>query len=197
MKRFSFLIISMMVFSIVLVGYAFSQEKADTTRASPHQHKYVGVKGCGVWCHDMPNMGNQIGKWKNSKHSQAYNTLGTEQAKKIAHKKRIEDPQKSEKCLVCHVTAYEAPESLKTTDYSVTEGVTCEACHGAGEHYRYLSWMYNREYAMSEGLLYPTKKDCQKCHNHKSPTYRGFDYKKALKEIAHPIVRTKMKRRGR
>ena len=37
------------------------------------------------------------------------------------------------------------------------------------------------------GLVEPDEKTCKKCHNEESPSYKPFDYKKRVKEIAHPV----------
>jgi hypothetical protein len=41
--------------------------------------------------------------------------------------------------------------------------------------------------AASVGLVMPTEETCVKCHNEKSPSFKGFDFATASKKIAHPI----------
>jgi hypothetical protein len=64
-------------------------------------------------------------------HAKAYEVLTNPDSKRIAQNLRIEKPEASKRCLVCH--AVEADQSRQGSLYDVTEGVTCEACHGAAE----------------------------------------------------------------
>jgi hypothetical protein len=65
------------------------------------------------------------------RHSRAYRTLTTDASKRIAAFMAV-DATTSEKCLVCHApTASAAPDSR----YKVSEGVTCEHCHGPAQQW--------------------------------------------------------------
>ncbi len=120
-----------------------------------------------------------------SKHAKAYETLATDSSKAIATGMKIKDAQKSEKCLVCHVTGYGVADSLLGAKYSAEEGVTCEACHGPGEKYKPMKIMKDKELALKNGLIEPTEEVCVTCHNKKSPTYKEFKYAEAAKVIDH------------
>ena len=148
-------------------------------------HKFVGVDKCKT-CHKLAKYGDQNAIWEKSKHANAYATLASEESKKIAKEMGIDDPQKSEKCLTCHVTAYGVADEMKEASFKMEEGVGCEACHGAGADYKKMSIMKNREKAVAAGLLIPDEKTCLNCHNEKSPTYKPFKYEERYKEIAHP-----------
>lgn len=150
------------------------------------KHKYVGAKRCKL-CHSSKAKGDQYSHWKDSKHSQAYITLGTEKAKELAKKVGLtEDPQKSEKCLRCHVAAYGVDQELLATTYKQEEGVSCEACHGPGGDYWKPVIMKDRQKALDAGLIIPDEKLCIKCHNKESPSFTGFDFKTYFPKIAHP-----------
>jgi Zn finger protein HypA/HybF involved in hydrogenase expression len=149
-------------------------------------HKYVGVKKCQT-CHKLAKYGDQTGIWQKSAHAKAYETLAGEEALAVGKKLGIENPQKSDKCLTCHVTAFMVPDSLKEATLTMEEGISCEACHGPGSDYKSMSIMKDRAKAIAAGLLIPDEKTCLTCHNDKSPTYKPFDYAKRVKEIAHPI----------
>jgi len=176
------------VAAVVLVaGFLFAISYAQEKKA---EFKYVGVKKCKT-CHKSKKRGDQFGKWKESKHSKAYEVLASDEAKKIAKGKGIEDPQKSEECLVCHVTAYGVPSEKKMETLTLEEGVSCEACHGPGSVYKSFKTM-KKLYAgeiepQSVGLVVPDKNVCVKCHNEKSPTYKEFDFEKYYSQIAHPV----------
>ena len=148
--------------------------------------KYVGARACALACHKSVKQGNQLGLWEGSKHAKAYETLGTPEAKAVAKKKGIDDPQKSEKCLKCHVTAPGVSAELAGLKFSNAEGVGCERCHGAGSLYKKLTIMKDRKAAIAKGLKIPDEKTCLGCHNQESPFYKPFKFEEQWKKIAHP-----------
>ena len=148
--------------------------------------KYVGVKMCGM-CHRGEKRGSQLEIWKASGHAQAYQVLGTDRAKEVAAKAGVEgDPQESDQCLTCHVTAFGVDPSMLGAKFAREDGVQCEACHGPGSLYKRRKTMQDREAAVEAGLVIPDEKTCTGCHNEKSPTFKGFDFKAYFDKIAHP-----------
>jgi hypothetical protein len=150
------------------------------------EHMYVGVDGCKM-CHKKAEKGDQFGAWQKSKHSQAYATLATDQAKEVAAAKGISNPQESPECLKCHVTGYGLDASMYDKKYKMEDGVGCESCHGPGKDYKNIKIMKDVEQAKANGLIMPTEEVCLKCHNEESPTYKPFNYEERNKEIAHPM----------
>ncbi len=143
-------------------------------------NKYVGAKMCGA-CHKKPT-GDQFGIWQKSKHAEAFKTLQSKAADEIAKKKGLK------------VAAAEAPECLEchTVNAALKEdGVGCEACHGAGSAYKSMSVMKDKAKAIAAGLTEfkdaaAIEKACKKCHNEKSPSFKGFDFKTMWPKIQHP-----------
>ncbi len=166
-----FVIMALVIFSVAAFGA---------------NHKYVGADKCKM-CHKTAKQGNQFGIWQASAHAKAYATLAGDTAKAVAAKMEITDPQKSDKCLVCHVTAFGVADSLKDSTLTMAEGISCEACHGPGSDYKKISIMKDRAKAIEAGLIIPDEKTCVKCHNETSPTFKPFVYKERLAQIAHPI----------
>jgi len=152
--------------------------------------QYIGGAKCKM-CHRAGSRGNQWEKWLNGPHIKAYETLASDQSKKIANAMGIDDPLKAEKCLKCHVTAFHAPAAKKAETYTMEEGVGCEACHGPGSLYKSLSVMKGlhdgTKNAADYEFLHGDEETCLSCHNEESPTYRPFNYEEKLKIIAHPI----------
>ena len=101
------------------------------------------------------------------------------------------DPQQAAECLVCHVTAYNAPAAQKEATLTMEEGVSCEACHGAGSEYKSMKVMKDITAGKAKradfGLIAPDEAVCKTCHNPKSPTYKEFKFEEAVKKIAHPL----------
>ncbi len=157
--------------------------KPDTTKKDTTKivHKYIGTVKCKM-CHNSAKKGKIYDKWATTKHAAAYKTLASDESKALAKKMGIKDPLKGEKCLKCHVTGYGQPTGGK---YSIEEGVTCEACHGPGEHYWSMKVMKDKKLAMENGLVEPTEKLCVTCHNKESPTYKAFKYEEAYKAVEH------------
>jgi len=148
---------------------------------------YIGADKCAKMCHKSSTKGEQYGIWQKSKHAQAFATLATPEAAEAAKKAGVTgDPQKAEACVKCHVTGYEAAATLKDSTYSTKDGVSCEACHGAGSAYAKLSIMKDKKAAIAAGLIEPTEAVCVKCHNKESPFFKSFVYADMAKKIAHP-----------
>ncbi len=163
---------------IIMIAVAIPEE-AET-------FKYVGVDKCQM-CHKTKKSGNQYELWLNGPHAKAYEVLASEKSKEIAKGLGIEDPQKSDQCLSCHVTAHGVKAELKEETLTLEEGVSCEQCHGPGSVYKKMTIMKDREKAMASGMIIPTEETCLQCHNEKSPTFKPFKYEERVKAIAHPI----------
>jgi predicted secreted protein len=154
--------------------------------AGAYAQKFVGNDKCKA-CHQSKEMGEQITRWKASKHAKAFDNLATPEAKKVASAKGVADAQKDEKCMRCHDTAFGSDKAAPSLKHNV--GVQCESCHGPGEVH------VKARQAADEGAKVPdaeinkkpTEKVCVSCHNKDSPTFKSFDFGEALKAIAHPV----------
>ncbi|MBW2053938.1 MAG: hypothetical protein JRG97_15515, partial [Deltaproteobacteria bacterium] len=126
--------------------------------------KYVGLQKCQS-CHKK-----QYQIWKTRGHSKAFSALSAKEKK---------DPA----CLICHTTGYGKP----AVKQAKLNNVQCEVCHGPGSLYKNKKIMSKESYkkdpkaaqakAMEAGLILPDEKVCVSCHNEKSPTFKGFDFK--------------------
>ena len=150
-------------------------------------HRYVGDETCEV-CHSSIRIGKQFQSWSLSPHARAFEDLGSPEASRIAKKMGISDPMNDLRCLSCHTTAPGAHLSEIVSTFRKKDGVQCESCHGPGEDYSHFSTMIDPVKSREAGLLAkPDEKTCRTCHNPSSPTFKGFDYKKGLTRISHPI----------
>jgi len=121
---------------------------------------------------------NENKVWMESKHAKAFESLKPED-------------QKKPECLSCHTTGAGKPAA----EGADLKGVQCEACHGAGSLYKAVDVMNKAKYAadraaahkkaMDLGLVVPDEKTCTGCHNSKSPTFKGFDFKTSVEKIKH------------
>ncbi len=169
---------------------------------------YVGVKSCAL-CHRHKDQGDQFAVWQKSKHAHAYEVLGTDKAKAAAKKLGVTgDPQKQDACLICHTTGHGLAKSRFSPMFHATDGVQCEACHGPGQRYRMKTTMKKiweemggdsskpSATAKRVGLIMPTAKDCETCHQktrtvdgktYTNPFYKPFNFDEMRKKIAHPV----------
>jgi hypothetical protein len=148
-------------------------------------HAFIGSDKCKM-CHHSSKKGAQYTKWKESDHAKAYETLASDEAKKIAAEKGLGDPQKADECLKCHITGHGAPAEMLTDKYKIEEGVGCEACHGAGGGYWKMTVMKDREASIAKGMIVPDEGTCKTCHNEESPTYKPFSWDEKYPKVAHP-----------
>ena len=155
-----------------------------TAQEKEIEHQYVGSAKCKT-CHKSEAKGAQYTKWTESKHSKAYEVLASEEAIAVGKKLGVDNPQTSDQCVVCHVTAFSAPAEAKAESFDQTEGVGCEACHGPGSDYKKMKIMKDRETSIAAGLIIPDEELCVGCHNEKSPTYKEFNFEESSKVIAH------------
>ncbi|MGD2089742.1 MAG: cytochrome c family protein [Candidatus Aminicenantes bacterium] len=162
MKRFFLIAVGLMV--VVSMVYA-----GDFT--------YVGAKKCKM-CHKGAKKGEVWEKWEKGPHAKAFETL------------KAKGEEKNPKCVECHVTGFNAG-GYKIGDANAAkfEGVGCESCHGPGSAYKKMSIMKDKKKSMENGLIEPTEEVCKKCHNEKSPTFKGFNYSEWAKKIDHTYMK--------
>ena len=116
--------------SIVVLGIFL----AGASTALSADFAYMGAKKCRV-CHKKEAKGNQYGKWLETAHAKAYESLASEKALEVAKERGIANPQIEPDCLKCHVTAFPVMDDLENQKITLEEGVSCESCHGPGKGY--------------------------------------------------------------
>ncbi|MHA2609852.1 MAG: cytochrome c family protein [bacterium JZ-2024 1] len=186
---------------LIIIGgvMLWARAMADTGEASAGEAKkeekpvpaYKGSSPCKM-CHKV-----QYESWSKSRMANALESLKPgafgEEKKKVGldpEKDYTSDPN----CLSCHTTGYKKPGGY--VDQKTTPslgGITCEACHGPSslwlkEH------MKSKDHKIVDllplGFNYPGSiKDCQNCHNEKSPFNEKVDKKYALKYDKDTLTR--------
>lgn len=141
-------------------------------------HAYVGVNKCKM-CHQRESKGMIFEKWSETGHAKAFATLAGDEAKAVYAKLgKTGDPQADAECLACH--------TVGDAQFNA-DGVGCEACHGAGGDYWKMSVMKDKNAAIAAGLTADAKAECVRCHNDKSPTFKGFNFDEMYPKIEHHI----------
>jgi len=191
------------------------EKQPDKLKGPQKDSKYISATKCES-CHNAEHKGDQWGKWKEVKHSSAYETLDSSTAERVAKEQGIEDPQKSPKCLRCHVTAFDVPKEKKTEDFKTELGVQCDSCHGPGAYHTdtQTDILVELEFSEEENpfgseeddaykplpegeiIVSPGEETCKECHNEESPTMKEeFNYEEELKEIRHLDPRKKREKK--
>jgi len=151
------------------------------------QNKYIGAQKCGM-CHRGGKIGAQYKLWQKRKHSKSYKALLSEKGIKLAKSYGLGKASEAKVCLNCHAPTALIDEKLVARGVKIENGVQCETCHGAGQHYRSMKIMKNKIKAIENGLveLAAIKALCVKCHKGDEHTGK-FDFEKAWKQVKHPV----------
>lgn len=199
--------VSTAVMSALVAGLvALSLEAGGTEQKAQAKDlgKFIGAEKCKN-CHQSTAGGNQFANWKEMKHARAFEVLASDDAKKVAKEKGIDDPQKSPMCLKCHVTAFDVPADKIAKGFNVKLGVQCESCHGPGERHlkaRFAAAGEEDAGGKRDAKAYqvipddeivkrPPLKTCLNCHSEEAPNFKSFCLKKRYTEIAHLDPRKK------
>jgi hypothetical protein len=149
-------------------------------RGSDTHPAFLGASSCSSSsCHGGGGASqNQFLVWSvKDFHSQRPTaTLTTARAKQIGDALGIKDPTTDERCTSCHAPLAGVPEELRGENFKVSEGVSCENCHGPAQ-----KWLrphtrtdYTRADRTAAGMrdlqdLYVRANTCVACHQVVSP----------------------------
>jgi hypothetical protein len=137
--------------------------------------KFLGANSCSSSsCHGGGGADqNQFLVWSlKDFHSQRpVATLATARSKQIADALNIKDATADARCTVCHAPLNRVPENLRGENFKVSEGVSCESCHGPAENWirSHTRTDYTRADRTAAGLrdlqnLYVRANVCVACH---------------------------------
>lgn len=146
--------------------------------------EYIGASKCKM-CHNKTTTGAQYKVWAAGPHAKAMESLSSEASLKYASENGIADPTTDPACIKCHSTAGTIDPDLNA-GVKMSEGVSCESCHGPGSKYKTNSIMKDQAKSLANGLILPEAKVCESCHNEENPFHKPFNYEEQVKVIAHP-----------
>lgn len=112
----------------------------------PAGPRYIGAGSCAARaCHGSPTLtpgrewNSAYAIWTASDpHSQAYAVLFTPESRRMATVLGVGDPWKADRCLACHsapVSGSRAHDAMGDAASIMSDGVSCEVCHGPAEKY--------------------------------------------------------------
>ncbi len=99
--------------------------------------KYVGPGSCSaIACHGSVSprnttkvLQNEYSTWvTEDRHARAYTVLTGSLGRQMSAILKIGPAEKAQRCLVCH--AISEPDAHKARAFDISEGVSCESCHG-------------------------------------------------------------------
>jgi hypothetical protein len=161
---------------------AYSQSRANsspaTAKADDAVGKYTGPGSCAsTTCHgsivartDNRVLQDEYSIWiVKDKHSKAYAALTGPIGERMAKILGLGSAETAPKCLACH--AVDVPESQRGRTFDLSEGVSCESCHGPaagwlGPHTE-RDWTHQKSLALG---MYDTRdltkrsEKCLSCH---------------------------------
>jgi hypothetical protein len=127
-----------LMLSVTGLPSARVQNRADkTSEQALAPAQYVGAGGCSApACHGSVRPMTQTRVWQNEystwvtqdKHSRAYTMLSGPVATRMAKILGLPAATTASKCLACH--AIDAPVSGRGRTFDISDGVSCESCHG-------------------------------------------------------------------
>lgn len=129
--------------SLALLLFAPFATMTANAQPLPYQspHETLGTVNCASsLCHgsvklwkDSNVLQNEYLTWsRTDKHARAYNVLLNERSKRIAANLALKQPAHEAKiCLDCH--AHVVPTERRGERFKITDGITCEGCHGPAE----------------------------------------------------------------
>lgn len=161
---------------ILLAGSPAGAASPPLPQFGPDVH--IGIAGCaGSTCHgaiepwkDSNVLQNEFTTWeRDDRHSKAYEVLLNERSKRIARNLGLEAAHTASLCLDCH--ANNPAQNLRARQFQVSDGVGCEACHGASTRWLgiHVSGRSTHEQNVAAGM-FPTEDPaerarlCVSCH---------------------------------
>ena len=193
MVRTSIILLSLTVLIGALLYFRFPP--ASVLR----QRQFVGTQNCRG-CHATPASGDQYALWLASAHARAFAALRSASAEAYANEQHRGIPVDDSDCLRCHSNASGSSAAERGPSFSVDEGVTCEACHGAGGDYGIYAVMRDRKVFAKLGGRIGSDRDCLQCHAtslqqvHCPFQREPFAAATAMRVIAHPVPRPRAAR---
>ncbi|MEJ0088177.1 MAG: multiheme c-type cytochrome [Limisphaerales bacterium] len=145
---------------------------ADPVRGADAAAKFLGANSCAS-CHGGGQTQNQFLIWslKDFHSHRPAATLTTARSKQIADALAIKDATADTRCTSCHAPLHEVPENLRGENFKVSEGVSCESCHGPAENWlrSHTRKDYTRADRTASGMrdlqnLYVRANTCVACH---------------------------------
>ncbi len=179
----------------VLVASILVAGAADSV-SSP---KFLGSQSCSSSsCHGgASEKNNQYTLWSTHDfhHARPYATLETARSERLAEVLKIGNPTQSARCTVCHAPFATVPAGQLGHDAAITEGISCESCHGPAENWirSHTRPDYTHADRVAAGMrdlknLYVRANTCVACHQNIDPEIRAAGHPELIFEMDGEFV---------
>ena len=187
---------SRVILALIFAALAMHAAPARAETAAPPIH--LGVESCaGSGCHGNAQAGgsailqNEVATWRErDPHARAWKSLTGKRGQLIARNLGIGDASTAQQCLTCH--ADNPPADMRGPMFRVSDGVGCEACHGASAPWLGLHASGVGTHAQNVAAgLYPTERPraraelCLGCHLGDGSRFLSHD----IMAAGHPALR--------
>ena len=170
------------------------QLRAQETNSVASGAKFLGSQTCSSSsCHGgAGEKSKQFTIWSTHDfhHARPYATLETARSERIAEVLKIGNPTQSARCTVCHAPFATVPAERLGHDVAVTEGVSCESCHGPAENWirSHTRPDYTHADRVATGMrdlknLYVRANTCVACHQNIDPEIRAAGHPELIFEL--------------
>ena len=156
--------------------------------------KFLGSQTCSSSsCHGgAAEKSNQFTIWSTHDfhHARPYATLETARSERLAEVLKLGNPTQSARCTVCHAPFGTVPAGRLGPGVQVTEGVSCETCHGPAENWlrSHTRLDYTHADRVAAGMrdlnnLYVRANTCVACHQNLDPEIRAAGHPELIFEM--------------
>jgi hypothetical protein len=178
------------LFVIAFLPAAF----AEATNSLVSDPKFLGSQTCSSSsCHGGAGEKNdQYTIWSTHDfhHARPYATLETARSERLADVLKIGNPTQSARCTVCHAPFATVPAEQLGHDVQITDGVSCETCHGPAENWirSHTRPDYTHADRVAAGMrdlrnLYVRANTCVACHQNIDPEIRAAGHPELMFEL--------------
>jgi hypothetical protein len=184
------------VVGVVAAFLTFSRSSVSSAAdaASENRPRFLGANSCSTsGCHGGGGAHqNQYLVWstRDFHFQRPYATLTTARSKQISAALQIKDATTAEQCAACHAPMRAVAETLRGESLRISEGVSCETCHGPAEnwlrsHTRADFTHGDRTFAGMRDLknLYVRANTCVACHQNVSPPLMDAGHPELIFEL--------------
>lgn len=165
-----------------------------TVSAEEAAPKFLGSQGCSASsCHGgAGEKSKQFTIWSTHDfhHARPYATLLTARSERLAEVLKIGNAAQSTRCTVCHAPFATVPAEQLGHDAVVTEGISCESCHGPAENWirSHTRPDYTHADRVASGMrdlrsLYVRANTCVACHQTIDPEIRAAGHPELIFEM--------------
>ena len=183
--------VSWAVLLLALNGVCLFGAEPDSQTVAP---KFLGAQSCSSSsCHGgAGDISRQFTVWSqyDFHHHRPFATLETARSERLADVLKLGNPTQSPRCTVCHAPFQTVPAERLGGDAKVSEGVSCESCHGPAENWlrSHTRKDYTHEDRVHAGMrdlknLYVRANTCVACHQNVPSDIREAGHPELIFEL--------------